>query len=97
MLDTQYGLMLESSQPEVTYGYRKMATPLATYIQKDTLGATIARTLVAPVAKAWANEMAHQMQPENYKGNLLGKAIIKLGYPVCAFVGKRSKEIVYGT
>ena len=97
MLDTQYGLMLESSQPEVTYGYRKMATPLATYIQKDTLGATIARTLVAPVAKAWASEMAHQMQPENYKGNLLGKAIIKLGYPVCAFVGKRSKEIVYGT
>ena len=97
MLDTQYGLMLESSQPEVTYGYRKMATPLATYIQKDTLGATIVRTLVAPVAKTWANEMAHQMQPENYKGNLLGKAIIKLGYPVCAFVGKRSKEIVYGT
>jgi hypothetical protein len=97
MLDTQYGLMLESSQPEVTYGYRKMATPLATYIQKDTLGATITRTLVAPVAKAWASEMAHQMQPETYKGNLLGKAIIKLGYPVCAFVGKRSKEIVYGT
>lgn len=96
-LDTQYGIMLESSQPEVTYGYRKLATPLANYIQKDTLGATVVRTLVAPIAKAWANEMAHQMQPKNYKGNLLGKAIIKLGYPVCAFVGKRSKEIVYGT
>jgi hypothetical protein len=96
-LDGQYGAMLELSQPEVLYGYRELATPLANYIQKDTLGATVTRTLVAPIAKAWANEMAHQMQPENYKGNLLGKAIIKLGYPVCAFVGKRSKEIVYGT
>lgn len=96
-LDTQYGIMLESTQPEVTYGYRKLATPLANYIQEDTFGATVTRTLVSPIAKAWANEMAHQMQPENYKGNLLGKAIIKLGYPVCAFVGKRSKEIVYGT
>jgi hypothetical protein len=96
-LDTQYGLMLDLNQPEVTRGYRKLASPLANYIQKDTLGATVARTLIAPLAKAWANEMAHQMQPEKYEGNVVGKAIMALGYPVCAFVGKRTKEIIYGT
>jgi hypothetical protein len=95
-LDNQYGAMLEYEQPEVLYGYREMATPLAQYIQKDTLGAKIARKLVAPVAQAWAKEMAHVMQPEVYKGNLLGKAIIKLGYPVCAYVGRNTKEPVYG-
>jgi hypothetical protein len=96
-LDTQYGIMLEWSKPEVTYGYRKLATPLATYMQKDTLGAAVARTLIAPFAKAWAYEMAHIMQPEMYKGNVVGKAIMTLGYPICSIVGKRTKEIVHGT
>jgi hypothetical protein len=96
-LDSEYGVMLETQQPAISKGYRKLATPLANYIQKDTLGARLVRGVVAPIARAWANEMAHIMQPDTYKGNLLGKIIIKIGYPVCAFVGKNTKETTYAT
>ena len=96
-LDGQYGAMLELTHPEVIHGYRNLATPIADYIQKDTLGATVARTLIAPVAKAWANEMAHQMKPDSYKGNLIGKAIMKVGYPLCAYVGRKTKETIHVT
>ena len=92
-LDAEYGRLLESTNPEVLYGYRKMATPLADYIQEDTLGARVTRRIVTPFAKAWAKEMAHQMEPENYKKDYLGKLIMSVGYPICSFIGK--KENVY--
>lgn len=94
-LDAQYGSLLESQKPEVLAGYRKLATPLANYIQEDRLDAKIVRSIVAPLAKAWASEMAHIMKPEDYKGNVVGKAIIKIGYPVCAYVGKNIKEVTH--
>ena len=94
-LDAQYGSLLESQEPEVLVGYRKLATPLANYIQEDRLDAKIVRSIVAPLAKAWASEMAHTMKPEDYKGNVVGKAIIKVGYPVCAYVGKNIKEVTH--
>jgi hypothetical protein len=96
-LDSEYGARLETQQPEVLVGYRKLATPLAEYIQKNTLGARFVRSLVTPVAKAWASEMAHIMQPDTYRGNTLGKTIIKIGYPVCAYVGKNTKEATHAT
>jgi hypothetical protein len=96
-LDSEYGAILSTQQPEVLIGYRKLATPLADYIQKDTLGARLVRGVVAPVARAWANEMAHTMQPNTYKGNLLGKIIIRVGYPVCAYVGNNTKEVTNAT
>jgi hypothetical protein len=96
-LDAEYGNLLEAQRPEVLAGYRKLATPLAGYIQKNTFGARLVRSAVAPIARAWANEMAHIMQPDTYKGNLLGKIIIKIGYPVCTFVGKNTKETTYAT
>jgi hypothetical protein len=96
-LDSEYGAILETQQPEVLVGYRKLATPLAEYIQKNTLGARFVRSLVTPVAKAWASEMAHIMQPDTYRGNTLGKTIIKIGYPVCAYVGKNTKEATHAT
>ena len=94
-LDKEYGLALEKTNPELLQGYRKLATPLADYIQEDTLGAKIAREIVTPFAKAWAKEMAHTLRPEEYKGSLLGKTIMFVGYPVCAFVGKKLKGIEY--
>jgi hypothetical protein len=93
-LDADYGRKLEETMPEVLYGYRSLATPLANYIQEETVGARITRSFVAPLAKAWAKEMAHQMQPDKYKGNYVGKAIMSIGYPICAFLGK--KEIICG-
>ena len=94
-LDKAYGLALEKTNPELLQGYRKLATPLADYIQEDTLGAKVARELVTPFAKAWAKEMAHTLRPEEYKGSFLGKAIMFVGYPVCSFVGKKLKGVEY--
>lgn len=94
-LDQEYGSVIEKTNPELLYGYRKLATPLADYIQKETIGARVAREFVTPFAKAWAREMAHTLKPEEYKGNILGKAIMLVGYPVCAFVGRNLKGVKY--
>lgn len=91
-LDAEYGKLVRTNNPELMDGYLKLATPFANYIQKDTIGAVAARYAVAPFARAWAYEMAHQMKPEEYKGNILGKAIMAVGYPICALVGKKEQE-----
>lgn len=91
-LDAEYGKLVRTNNPELMDGYLKLATPFADYIQKDTIGAVAARYAVAPFARAWAYEMAHQMKPEVYKGNVLGKAIMAVGYPLCKFVGKNKQE-----
>ena len=91
-LDAAYGQLISISDPDLMDGYHKLATPFANYIQKDTLGAVAARYAVAPFARAWANEMAHVMKPEEYKGSVLGKVIMAVGYPICKFVGKKQEQ-----
>ena len=41
-----------------------------------------------PIVKAWAEEMAHCMQPEKYKPNYVGKTIKLVGEPFSRLVGK---------
>lgn len=91
-LDEAYGQMIRKTNPALMEGYHKLAVPFANYIQKDTLGAVAARYAVAPFARAWANEMAHVMKPEEYKGSMLGKAIMAVTYPVCEWVGKKQEQ-----
>lgn len=67
-------------------GYLKWATPLVKLMKKSWL----VTQLVRPFGCAWANEMASRMNCR-YKGNLLGKAIIKVGLPLCSFIGRRCK------
>jgi hypothetical protein len=88
-LDAEYGNMIERTNPAVLYGYRKIATPLANYLMEDTKGAKLTRTLVAPIANAWAKQMAHELEPEQYKPSLIGKAIMVAGYPLCSLVGNK--------
>ena len=70
----------------VQSGYLKWANPLVGLMKKSW----IITQIVRPFGCAWANEMASRMSIR-YKGNLLGKAIIKVGLPLCGFIGRRVK------
>ena len=88
LLDRQYGKMLNSTDPALGNGYRLWATPIAEYIKGDSMGSKVARHIVAPVATAWAEEMAHQMRPDEYKSNIIGKLLMAVGYPICRTIGE---------
>lgn len=95
-LDEAYGKIVRATNPDLMNGYHKLAVPFANYIQKDTPGAVAARYAVAPFARAWAQEMAHVMKPDEYKGSVVGKVIMAITYPVCEWVGKKQRETSYG-
>ena len=87
-LDAAFGLRVNSEDPMLGDGYRLWATSVANYIKGDSIGSKIALTIVSPVAKAWAAEMAHVMRPEEYKPNVFGKALMAIGHPICRMIGK---------
>lgn len=87
-LDARFGLKVNLEDPELGDGYRLWATPIAEYIKGNSMGSKIALAVVAPIARAWAEEMAHIMKPEEYKSNVIGKAIMAIGHPVCRAIGK---------
>lgn len=87
-LDAEFGLRVNSEDPMLGDGYRLWATSVANYIKGDSIGSKVALTIVSPVAKAWAAEMAHVMRPEEYKPNVFGKALMAIGHPICRMVGK---------
>ena len=98
-LDAEFGLRVNSEDPMLGDGYRLWATSVANYIKGDSIGSKIALTIVSPVAKAWAAEMAHVMRPEEYKPNVFGKALMAIGNPICRMIGrvflpKMNKEAV---
>lgn len=87
-LDAQFGLRVNREDPMLGDGYRLWATSVANYIKGDSLGSKLALAIVAPVAIAWAAEMAHVMRPDEYKTNLAGKALMAVGHPICRMIGK---------
>ena len=87
-LDAQFGLRVNSQDPMLGDGYRVWATSVANYIKGDSIGSKVALAIVSPVAKAWAAEMAHVMRPDEYKPNVIGKALMAVGHPICRTVGK---------
>lgn len=95
-LDTLYGVHIATHDPALRSGYHKWAIPVAEYIKGDSIGSKLTLAFVAPLAKAWASQMAHEMQPEKYKRNLLGKAIMAVGHPICRALGKTKQETLYG-
>lgn len=87
-LDSQFGQMVNLKDPALGDGYRLWATPIAEYIKGNTIGSKIALSIVAPLAKAWAQEMAHIMKPEEYKSNIVGKGLMIIGHPISRAIGK---------
>ena len=77
-LDRRYGVKVLREDPALIQGYHLWGIPTANYIQKNTLLAKTLRSVMWPIVKAWAEEMAHCMQPEKYKPNYVGKTIKRL-------------------
>lgn len=87
-LDQEFGHLANLQDPALTKGYRRWATPVAEYIKKDSLLSKVTRYAIKPLANAWAKEMAHQMEPANYRGSILGKLLMAIGHPICRKLGK---------
>ena len=87
-LDRRYGVKLYRHDPELIYGYRMWATPIANFIQKDNLISKAVRAVMWPVVEAWAEEMAHIMKPKKYNKNIFGKLIMAIGEPLSYAVNR---------
>jgi hypothetical protein len=87
-LDRRYGVRVLRSDPLLMEGYHVWGMPTANFIRKKTFFAGIVRSIMWPIVKAWAEEMAHCMKPNKYKANYFGKAIKFLGEPFSRLVGK---------
>jgi len=87
-LDRRYGVKVLREDPALIEGYHLWGIPTANYIQKNTLLAKTLRSVMWPIVKAWAEEMAHCMKPEKYKPNYVGKAIKIVGEPFSRLCGK---------
>jgi len=80
-LDAEFGSTVDNQ----TYrGYRKMADPIVKLMQKSKAFTWIVSRFALP----WAEEMAHIVRPKIFNGNRFGRLIMKIGLPLCKWVGK---------
>ena len=86
-LDQRYGVWLHRNNRKLMNGYHAWASPLADFVKKDTVGGKVARKVMWPIVKAWAEEMAHTMSPEKHKSNKVGKVIATVGEAFSYAVG----------
>jgi hypothetical protein len=68
----------------VQAGYLSWAIPLVVIMRESWL----VTQMVRPFGTAWAYEMAHRMEPDR-EGRLLGRALIRIGVPICRWLGNR--------
>ena len=88
-LDQEYGIATQRLDPDLYNGYYVWAQSFAEYIQGNGIGNKLVLHLLArPFAGAWAKQMAHELNPTEYKSNIFGKMIMTVGYPICRLIGK---------
>lgn len=87
-LDRRYGVKMYRNDPTLIEGYHMWGVPVANYLRKQTFGAKVLRAIMWPIVKAWAEEMAHNMKPEDYKPNYFGKLIKFVGEPFSRMCAK---------
>jgi len=93
-LDRRYGVRMYRNDPTLIEGYHMWGVPVANYLRKQTFGAKVLRAVMWPIVKSWAEEMAHNMKPEKYKPNYVGKLIKFIGEPFSRMCGKlKSRKI----
>lgn len=71
--------------PETMVGYHFWAKPLVKWLRNRSESHIVFK-LMKPLIIAWANEMSARMYGRG-KANLLGKALIILGVPICNLIG----------
>jgi len=90
-LDKRYGTLVYRNDPELMRGYHVWGVPFANFLRKKTFTSKLFRKIMWPIVKAWAEEMAHNMNPKKYKPNYFGKLIKVIGEPfsrLCALITK---------
>lgn len=81
--DEEFGRMISMTSPETMIGYHYWAIPIVNLMKKSNLFSRI----VWFVAKPWAYQMAYEMGAVS-KGNLVGKALMRLGILISKSIGK---------
>lgn len=90
VLELDYQHSINCMDMDTKVGYWKWSGYVVDAMKKSK----IITHLVKPIGVAWAYEMAHREEPENYSGDLFGKLIMLIGVPICRYIGK--KEISNG-
>lgn len=87
--DSKFGKWVGQNEPEVLKGYHAWAMPMVDWIEKDSfLSRVYFHAWVVPFTSAWAQHIAHRMEPEKYKDNKVGRFMINIGVPICRAIGK---------
>ena len=79
--DSEYGKMVGK---QVYYGYTRWGVPVANFIKKHK----VAKRLLQPFVLMWAQEMHKQVSGKGV-GSLVGRGMIKVGIPLCKFLGRK--------
>jgi|TARA_R110000796_G_scaffold156917_1_gene273684 hypothetical protein len=83
--DKEFGEMVAENDPHTMVGYHLWAKPVVRLMQKSR----IITWIVALLALPWAREMFLR-QTGNGRGSWRGRILMRLGIPVCRFIGRRN-------
>ncbi len=85
-LDREFGAKIDA---QVHSGYVLYAQPIVNLMRKSKPFTW----LVSRLAMPWVEEMCHQIKPEEYRSNIIGKAIMYVGFPLCRWKGELTEEV----
>ena len=85
LADQEFGQHIREQDPYVMDGYLAWANKVVSLMQKSCAFSWF----VALFAKPWAREM-YRRETGRGRGSLAGKVMMKIGIPLCRFIGKRN-------
>ncbi len=83
--DQEFGQHMRETDPYVMDGYLAWATTVVRFMQKSC----VFSWFVSLFAKPWAREMFLR-QTGNGRGSWRGRILMRLGIPLCRFIGRRN-------
>ena len=87
--DHKFGIWMSENDPDVFNGYHSWAVPMVDWIEKGSLLSKVYfHGWVRPFTGAWAQHIAHRMEPEKFKDNKVGRLMLNIGVPLCRSIGK---------
>ena len=87
--DHKFGIWMSENDPDVFNGYHSWAVPMVDWIEKGSLLSKVYfHGWVRPFTGAWAQHIAHRMEPKKYKDNKVGRLMLNIGVPLCRSIGK---------
>lgn len=83
--DAEFGQIVLISDPELMFGYWRLATPIVKLMRRST----VFTKLVSLIALPWSKHMAYRMGIAD-QDNTIGRLVMLIGSPICRLAGKRS-------